>query len=140
MALIDFWSIKCNLNSVSVINPTIPFFNHLVHNEYKSDFYLKACFHIFILASYDSTGSIPTTDISMETHSSHVTQESTYPKRNQPVPHSQQPRKPVEDPFISPASHQVCCRSSLRKHMWGLPWLRICCSQHFSQMEKVGAK
>ena len=22
----------------------------------------------------------------------------------------------------------------------GLPWLRICCSQHFSQMEKVGAK
>ena len=78
--------------------------------------YLKACFHIFILASYDSTGSIPTTDISMETHSSHVTQESTYPKRNQPVPHSQQPRKPVEDPFISPASHQVCCRSSLSKH------------------------
>ena len=22
----------------------------------------------------------------------------------------------------------------------GLPWLRICCSQHFSQMEIVGAK
>ena len=22
----------------------------------------------------------------------------------------------------------------------GLPWLRICCSQNFSQMEKVGAK
>ena len=22
----------------------------------------------------------------------------------------------------------------------GLPWLRICCSQHFSQMKKVGAK
>ena len=22
----------------------------------------------------------------------------------------------------------------------GLPWLRICCSQHFSQTEKVGAK
>ena len=22
----------------------------------------------------------------------------------------------------------------------GLPWLRICCSQHFSQMEKVGVK
>ena len=25
-------------------------------------------------------------------------------------------------------------------HMQGLHWLRICCSQHFSQMEKVDAK
>ena len=83
--------------------------------------------YIFILASYDSTGSIPTTDISIETHSSHVTQESTYPKRNQPVPHSQQPRKPVEDPFISPASHQVCCRSYMSKHMqyWIKAWFLL---------------
>ena len=65
--------------------------------------------YCYFSASYDSTGSIPTTDISMETQSSRVTQESAFPKRNQPVPHSQQPRKPVEDPFISPASHQVCC-------------------------------
>ena len=25
-------------------------------------------------------------------------------------------------------------------HTQGLPWLIICCSQHFSQMEKAGAK
>ena len=28
----------------------------------------------------------------------------------------------------------------VHKHIQGLPWLRICCSQYFSQMEKVGAK
>ncbi|XP_060074176.1 C2 domain-containing protein 3-like [Ylistrum balloti] len=56
-----------------------------------------------LMASYDSTGSIPTTDISMETQ---ATQESMYPQRVQPIPHSQAPQKPVEDPFISPASHQ----------------------------------
>ena len=33
-----------------------------------------------------------------------------------------------------------CLSSGLKKNMQGLPWLRICCSQHFSQMEKVGAK
>ena len=27
-----------------------------------------------------------------------------------------------------------------RKHVQGLPWLRICCSQRFSHMEKVVAK
>lgn len=57
-----------------------------------------------IPASYDSNGSVPTTDISFETQ---ATQESMYPQRNHPVPHSQAPRKPVDDPFISPASHQV---------------------------------
>ncbi|OWF51153.1 C2 domain-containing protein 3-like [Mizuhopecten yessoensis] len=56
-----------------------------------------------LMASYDSTGSIPTTDISMETH---ATQESMYPQRVQPIPHSQAPQKPVDDPFVSPASHQ----------------------------------
>ncbi|XP_069129079.1 C2 domain-containing protein 3-like isoform X6 [Argopecten irradians] len=56
-----------------------------------------------LMASFDSTGSIPTTDISMETQ---ATQESMYPQRVQPIPHSQAPQKPVEDPFISPASHQ----------------------------------
>ena len=53
--------------------------------------------------SYDSTGSIPTTDVSMETQ---ATQESMYPSRQQPVPHNLPPSKPEEDPFISPASHQ----------------------------------
>ncbi|XP_071126216.1 C2 domain-containing protein 3-like [Mytilus edulis] len=56
-----------------------------------------------LMASYDSNGSVPTTDISFETQ---ATQESMYPQRNHPVPHSQAPRKPVDDPFISPASHQ----------------------------------
>ena len=28
------------------------------------------------------------------------------------------------------------CRSTIAQ---GLPWLRICCSQHFSQIVKVGA-
>ncbi|XP_033742500.1 C2 domain-containing protein 3-like [Pecten maximus] len=56
-----------------------------------------------LMASYDSTGSIPTTDISMETQ---ATQESMYPQRVQPIPHAQAPQKPMEDPFISPASHQ----------------------------------
>ncbi|KAL3878157.1 hypothetical protein ACJMK2_030527 [Sinanodonta woodiana] len=60
-----------------------------------------------LMASYDSTGSIPTTDISMETYASHVTQESTVPKKAQPKPHPQLPRKPEDDPFISPASHQA---------------------------------
>lgn len=54
----------------------------------------------------DSCGSIPTTDVSMETFTSHATQESTFPKQSRPVPHSDQPKKPEEDPFISPASHQ----------------------------------
>lgn len=68
----------------------------------------KSVISIFnISASYDSTGSIPTTDISMDTYASGVTQESTVPKKSRPVPHRDQPRKPVEDPFISPASHQV---------------------------------
>lgn len=58
----------------------------------------------YITASYDSNGSVPTTDISFETQ---ATQESMYPQRYQPVPHPQAPRKPVDDPFISPASHQV---------------------------------
>ena len=59
-------------------------------------------FHVslYFSASYDSNGSVPTTDISFETQ---ATQESMYP----PVPHSQAPQKPVDDPFISPASHQV---------------------------------
>lgn len=67
----------------------------------------KISLYSLILASYDSTGSIPTTDVSMETYTSHVTQESTYPKQSRPTPHTDQPMKPVEDPFISPASHQV---------------------------------
>ena len=29
---------------------------------------------------------------------------------------------------------------SSKNNKQGLPWLRICCSQHFSQMEKIGAK
>ena len=28
----------------------------------------------------------------------------------------------------------------IQVHKQGLPWLRNCCSQHFSQMEKVGVK
>ncbi|KAJ8298025.1 hypothetical protein KUTeg_024556 [Tegillarca granosa] len=56
-----------------------------------------------LMASYDSMGSIPTTDISMETH---TTQESMYPQQGRPIPHSQAPTKPEIDPFISPASRQ----------------------------------
>lgn len=64
-------------------------------------------FIIYHTDTYDGMSSIPTTDVSMETYSSHVTQESTFPKQSRPVPHTDQPRKPVDDPFISPASHQV---------------------------------
>lgn len=56
-------------------------------------------------ASYDSSGSIPTTDLSMETRATH---DSTYPQRVQPMPYAKQPQKPLEDPFISPASQPVC--------------------------------
>ncbi|XP_067663139.1 C2 domain-containing protein 3-like [Haliotis asinina] len=55
-----------------------------------------------LMASYDSMGSIPTSDISLETH---TTQESTYPHRYQPRPHFSQPVMPQDDPFVSPASH-----------------------------------
>ncbi|XP_048237074.1 C2 domain-containing protein 3-like isoform X2 [Haliotis rufescens] len=55
-----------------------------------------------LMVSYDSMGSIPTSDISLETH---TTQESTYPHRYQPRPHFSQPVMPQEDPFVSPASH-----------------------------------
>lgn len=48
----------------------------------------------YIAASFDSNGSVPTTDISFETQ---ATQESMYPQRYQPVPHPQAPRKPVDD-------------------------------------------
>ncbi|XP_046560040.1 C2 domain-containing protein 3-like [Haliotis rubra] len=47
-------------------------------------------------------GSIPTSDISLETQ---TTQESTYPHRYQPRPHFSQPVMPQDDPFVSPASH-----------------------------------
>ncbi|ESO89518.1 hypothetical protein LOTGIDRAFT_165110 [Lottia gigantea] len=55
-----------------------------------------------LMASYDSMGSIPTTDISMEMH---VTQESALPHRVLPEPHSHLPPKPDDDLFVSPASH-----------------------------------
>ncbi|KAL8593869.1 hypothetical protein ACOMHN_018081 [Nucella lapillus] len=55
-----------------------------------------------LMDSYDNTGSIPTTDL--PAHPLHV-QESTLPSASRPLPHSQQPVKPQEDPFISPASH-----------------------------------
>ena len=38
--------------------------------------------------------------------------------------------------------NRICnlCNSAELGDKQGLPWLRICCSQHFNQMEKVGAK
>ncbi|XP_041357389.1 C2 domain-containing protein 3-like [Gigantopelta aegis] len=57
-----------------------------------------------LMASYDSMGSIPTTDVSIETF---TTQDSAYPQRVLPTPHHQQPVRPEQDPFISPASHQA---------------------------------
>ena len=47
--------------------------------------------------------------------------------------------------FLSEVHLNICSRCKkqmkLSGHKYqGLPWLRICCSQHFSQMEKVIAK
>ncbi|XP_053399357.1 C2 domain-containing protein 3-like [Mercenaria mercenaria] len=96
-----------------------------------------------LMASYDSMGSIPTTDVSMETYTSHVTQESTYPKQSRPTPHTDQPQKPMEDPFISPASHQnVETRlqngytEDLRQH---LRYESDPAEQRFKQMENGSA-
>ncbi|XP_055958923.1 C2 domain-containing protein 3 [Patella vulgata] len=55
-----------------------------------------------LMESYDSMGSIPTTDISMETY---ATQESALPHRVLPEPYSHLPPQPDDDLFISPASH-----------------------------------
>ena len=59
---------------------------------------------ILSTASYDGMASIPTTDLPMDPRHS---QESMLPSAARPQPHSQQPVMPQEDPFISPASHQV---------------------------------
>lgn len=60
--------------------------------------------------SYDSLGdTIPTTDIGMDVNGAN---ESMYPQRIQHKPCAVPPKKPTDDPFISPVSNQVhvdCC-------------------------------
>ncbi|XP_076468573.1 C2 domain-containing protein 3-like isoform X2 [Babylonia areolata] len=55
-----------------------------------------------LMDSYDNTGSIPTTDLPAHPPQP---QDPTLPSASRPQPHSHQPVKPQEDPFISPASH-----------------------------------
>ncbi|KAK7097644.1 C2 domain-containing protein 3-like [Littorina saxatilis] len=55
-------------------------------------------------APADDMSSVPTTDLNMGPHHKH---ESMLPSATRPLPHSQQPSKPQEDLFISPASNQA---------------------------------
>ncbi|WAQ99921.1 C2CD3-like protein [Mya arenaria] len=81
-----------------------------------------------LMASYDSTGSIPTTDLSMETH---VTQESSVPKQSRPVPHSDQPRKPNAETRLANGYTE-----DLRQHLQYEP---DPVERQYRQMENGGA-
>jgi hypothetical protein len=63
--------------------------------------------HVYVdfTDSYDSLGdTIPTTDVGMDVNG---TNESMYPQQIQHKPYAVPPKKPTDDPFISPVSNQV---------------------------------
>jgi hypothetical protein len=72
--------------------------------------------------SYDNGGIIPTTDVTLNPRHS---QDSALPSATRPRPHSQQPVKPDNDLFISPASNLVSqpsfsqtCKTSCKQWQW----------------------
>ncbi|XP_064607644.1 C2 domain-containing protein 3-like [Liolophura sinensis] len=60
-----------------------------------------------LMASYDSMGSIPTTDISGHTVTSSQGPRSVLPKELQPSPYTHPTRNSTEDPFASPATNKT---------------------------------